>query len=181
MNNNMRRHWHLVQAFPLNPRQPLRPRLLLLLLGKPVLVRVVQALDVRLGTALAPRLLLLRHLGPLIDLESLALELIVDMRVNDVATLIIAVIRVVAWLILARRIHGLVRFAIAATLLRFRTFSLFFSLQFFFEMFINEMFINIMLWGIRKLSLFLVKSSLNESTTIFNSLNKNIHFITVLK
>ena len=32
-----------------------------------------------------------------------------------------------------------------------------------------------------KLSLFLVKSSLNEITTICNSLNKNIHFITILK
>ena len=35
--------------------------------------------------------------------------------------------------------------------------------------------------GIIKLSLFLVKSSLNEITTICNSLNKNIHFITILK
>jgi len=35
--------------------------------------------------------------------------------------------------------------------------------------------------GIIKLSLFLVKSSLNEITTICNSLNKNIRFITILK
>ncbi len=35
--------------------------------------------------------------------------------------------------------------------------------------------------GFIKLSLFLVKSSLNEITTICKSLNKNIHFITILK
>ena len=38
----------------------------------------------------------------------------------------------------------------------------------------------VFLWGIINLSLFLVKSSLNEITTICNSLNKNIHFITIL-